>query len=82
MKHEVLAQAMVTDQQPISIIENSETIEKEKLKEVTKALGVTVEAIKNFQKRACLIISTLLMTIVLCMVHSMQIIALSVHWIK
>ncbi|MFH6958082.1 helix-turn-helix domain-containing protein [Flavobacterium aquidurense] len=50
MKQEALAQAMGTNQQAISIMENSETIEEEKLKEVAKALGVTVEAIKNFSE--------------------------------
>lgn len=50
MKQEALAQALGTSQQTISIIENSETIEDEKLAEVAKALGVTVEAIKNFSE--------------------------------
>jgi transcriptional regulator with XRE-family HTH domain len=50
MKQEALAQAMGTNQQAISIMENSETIEEEKLLEVAKALGVTVEAIKNFSE--------------------------------
>jgi hypothetical protein len=31
-------------------MENSENIDEEKLKEVAKALGVTVEAIKNFSE--------------------------------
>ncbi|RZJ51832.1 MAG: XRE family transcriptional regulator [Flavobacterium sp.] len=48
MKQEALAQALGTNQQAISAMENSETIDEEKLKEVAKALGVTVEAIKNF----------------------------------
>jgi transcriptional regulator with XRE-family HTH domain len=48
MKQEALAQALGTNQQAISAMENSETIEDEKLAEVAKALGVTVEAIKNF----------------------------------
>ena len=48
MKQEALAQALGTNQQAISIIENSETIDEEKLIEVAKALGVTAEAIKNF----------------------------------
>ncbi|MEO8535484.1 MAG: helix-turn-helix transcriptional regulator [Flavobacterium sp.] len=48
MKQEALAQALGTNQQAISAMENSETIEDEKLKEVAKALGVSVEAIKNF----------------------------------
>ncbi|MFP9100904.1 helix-turn-helix domain-containing protein [Flavobacterium sp. RHBU_24] len=50
MKQEALAQALGTSQQTISILENSETIEDEKLAEVAKALGVTVEAIKNFSE--------------------------------
>ena len=50
MKQEALAQAMGTNQQAVSIMENSETIDEEKLKEVAKALGVTVEAIKNFSE--------------------------------
>lgn len=50
MKQEALAQAMGTNQQAISIMENSETIEEEKLVEVAKALGVTPEAIKNFSE--------------------------------
>lgn len=50
MKQDALAQAMGTNQQAISIMENSETIEEEKLIEVAKALGVTPEAIKNFSE--------------------------------
>ncbi|QSB27100.1 helix-turn-helix domain-containing protein [Flavobacterium sp. CLA17] len=52
MKQEALAQALGTNQQAVSIIENSETIDEEKLIEVAKALGVTVEAIKNFSEEA------------------------------
>ncbi|MEO8533784.1 MAG: helix-turn-helix transcriptional regulator [Flavobacterium sp.] len=48
MKQEALAQALGTNQQAISAMENSETIDDEKLVEVAKALGVSVEAIKNF----------------------------------
>ncbi|PIF31212.1 DNA-binding XRE family transcriptional regulator [Flavobacterium sp. 9] len=48
MKQEALAQALGTNQQAISAIENSETIDDEKLIAVAKALGVSVEAIKNF----------------------------------
>jgi transcriptional regulator with XRE-family HTH domain len=48
MKQEALAQALGTNQQAVSIMENSEIIEEEKLMEVAKALGVSVEAIKNF----------------------------------
>ncbi|OXB05841.1 helix-turn-helix domain-containing protein [Flavobacterium pectinovorum] len=48
MKQEALAQALGTNQQAISVMENSETIDDEKLLEVAKALGVSAEAIKNF----------------------------------
>lgn len=50
MKQEALAQALGTNQQAISAMENSETIDEEKLIEVAKALGVTIEAIKNFSE--------------------------------
>lgn len=50
MKQEALAQALGTNQQAISAMENSENIDEEKLKEVAKALGVSVEAIKNFSE--------------------------------
>lgn len=52
MKQEALAQALGTNQQAVSIMENSETIEEEKLIEVAKALGVSVEAIKNFSEES------------------------------
>ncbi|BFM43192.1 helix-turn-helix transcriptional regulator [Flavobacterium sp. CFS9] len=52
MKQEALAQALGISQQSVSTIENSETIDEEKLKEVAKVLGVTVEAIKNFSEEA------------------------------
>jgi transcriptional regulator with XRE-family HTH domain len=48
MKQEALAQALGTSQQTVSTIENSENIDEERLIEVAKALGVSVEAIKNF----------------------------------
>jgi transcriptional regulator with XRE-family HTH domain len=54
MKQEALAQALGTNQQTISAMENSETIDEEKLIEIAKALGVTVEAIKNFSEEAVL----------------------------
>lgn len=54
MKQEALAQAMGTNQQTISILENSETIDDAKLEEVAKALGVSVEGIKNFSDEAVL----------------------------
>ena len=50
MKQEALAAALGTNQQAISAMENSETIDEDKLKEVAKALGVSVEAIKNFSE--------------------------------
>jgi transcriptional regulator with XRE-family HTH domain len=50
MKQEALATAIGVSQQSVSNIEASETIEEEKLTEVAKALGVTVEAIKNFSE--------------------------------
>jgi transcriptional regulator with XRE-family HTH domain len=52
MKQEALAQALGMSQQTVSAMENSETIDEEKLAEVAKALGVTVEAIKNFSEEA------------------------------
>ncbi|MCV2487198.1 helix-turn-helix transcriptional regulator [Flavobacterium sp. SH_e] len=54
MKQEALAQALGTNQQAISAMENSETIDDEKLVEVAKALGVSVEAIKNFSDEAAI----------------------------
>ncbi|TCN58667.1 XRE family transcriptional regulator [Flavobacterium circumlabens] len=54
MKQEALAQALGTNQQAVSIIESSETIDEDKLIEVAKALGVTAEAIKNFSEEAVL----------------------------
>ncbi|WP_281234134.1 helix-turn-helix domain-containing protein [Flavobacterium gelatinilyticum] len=48
MKQEALAQALGTNQQAVSIIENSENVDEEKLAQIAKALGVSVEAIKNF----------------------------------
>jgi transcriptional regulator with XRE-family HTH domain len=50
IKQEVLANAIGVSQQSVSNIEASEIIEEEKLEEVAKALGVTVEAIKNFSE--------------------------------
>jgi transcriptional regulator with XRE-family HTH domain len=48
MKQEALAQALGTNQQAVSAMENSENVDEERLIEVAKALGVSVEAIKNF----------------------------------
>ena len=52
MKQEALAQAIGTNQQAISGIESSENIDPAKLKEIAKALGVTVEAIENFSEES------------------------------
>ena len=52
MKQEALAQAIGTNQQTISAIENSETVDEQKLIEIAKALEVSVEAIKNFSEEA------------------------------
>lgn len=52
MKQEALAQAIGTNQQAISGIEQSETVDPAKLKEIAKALGVTVEAIENFTEES------------------------------
>ncbi|MBW1656212.1 helix-turn-helix domain-containing protein [Flavobacterium quisquiliarum] len=54
MKQEALAQALGTNQQAISAIENSETVDEKKLIEIAKALDVSVEAIKNFSEEAVL----------------------------
>ncbi|MBO9582638.1 MAG: helix-turn-helix transcriptional regulator [Flavobacterium sp.] len=50
MKQEALAQALGTSQQTISTIENSESIDDDRLAEIAKALGVTAEAIKSFSE--------------------------------
>lgn len=50
MKQEALATAIGVSQQSVSNIEASETIEDEKLTEVANALGVSIDAIKNFSE--------------------------------
>jgi len=52
MKQEALAQAIGSNQQAISIIESNESIDKVKLEQIAKALGVTVEAIENFSEES------------------------------
>ena len=52
MKQETLAEAMGISQQSISHLENSETVDAEKLQKVAEALGVTKEAIENFSEEA------------------------------
>jgi transcriptional regulator with XRE-family HTH domain len=54
MKQEALAQALGLSQQTVSAIENSETIDEEKLQAIAEILGVTVEGIKNFSEEAVL----------------------------
>jgi len=52
MKQEALAQAIGVSQQTISAIENSESVDEERLQEIAKALGVSAEAIKNFSEES------------------------------
>ena len=52
MKQEALAQAIGVSQQTISTIENSESVDDEKLEQIAEALGVSSEAIKNFTEEA------------------------------
>ncbi len=52
MKQEVLAIAMGVSQQTIPNIENSESIDEDKLLLIDQALGVTSEAIKNFSEES------------------------------
>ncbi|WP_281631698.1 helix-turn-helix transcriptional regulator [Flavobacterium luteolum] len=50
MKQEALAIAIGVSQQSVSNWEASETIEQEKLIEIAKALGVSIEAIESFSE--------------------------------
>lgn len=52
IKQDALAFAIGVSQQTISHIENSATVEEEKLQLIAKELGVSVEAIKNFSEEA------------------------------
>ena len=52
MKQEALAAELGMSQQSVSHLEQSETIEDEKLEKVAKALGVTKEGIANFSEEA------------------------------
>jgi transcriptional regulator with XRE-family HTH domain len=54
LKQEALAQALGTNQQAISAIENSEMVEEEKLKAIAEVLGVSIEEIKNFSEEVVL----------------------------
>ncbi|MFD1602617.1 helix-turn-helix domain-containing protein [Flavobacterium artemisiae] len=52
MKQEALAMAIGLSQQTVSNIESSENVDSEKLTEIAKALGVTIEAIENFSEES------------------------------
>lgn len=50
IKQDALAFAIGVSQQTISHIENSETVDEEKLQLIAKELGMSVEAIRNFSE--------------------------------
>ncbi|MDL5514588.1 helix-turn-helix transcriptional regulator [Arenibacter sp. M-2] len=50
LKQEALAMELGISQQSVSLMEQSETIEEDKLEHVAKVLGVTREAIENFSE--------------------------------
>jgi transcriptional regulator with XRE-family HTH domain len=50
MKQGTLAEELGISQQAVSKIEQSETIEDDKLEQIAKVLGVTKEAIENFSE--------------------------------
>ena len=52
MKQEALAIELGISQQSVSHLEQSETVEAEKLEQVAKVLGVTPQAIKNYSDEA------------------------------
>lgn len=52
MKQETLAELLNVSQQKVSLLENSETLEDDKLLPVAQALEVSVEALKNFSDEA------------------------------
>jgi len=52
MKQETLATLLNVTQGAVSRMEQSENIDDEKLKSIAEALGVTIEAIKNFDEQA------------------------------
>ncbi|MBS7255077.1 helix-turn-helix domain-containing protein [Flavobacterium branchiicola] len=54
MKQEALAQALGLSQQAVSAIENSETIDEERLQAIAEVLGVSAEGIKNFSEEVVL----------------------------
>lgn len=52
MKQEALAFAIGVSQQTVSNMENSETIEEDKLQAIAEVLGVSADVIKNFSDEA------------------------------
>ncbi|NUY80534.1 helix-turn-helix transcriptional regulator [Flavobacterium sp. MAH-1] len=50
MKQEALAQALGISQQSVSVLENSEEIDDNRLAGIAEALGVSVEALRNFSE--------------------------------
>lgn len=50
IKQEYLASELGISQQSVSKLEQSETIEEDKLQQIAQVLGVTTEAIKNFSE--------------------------------
>ncbi|WP_111309755.1 MULTISPECIES: helix-turn-helix domain-containing protein [Flavobacteriaceae] len=52
MKQETLAEELGISQQAVSKIEQSETIEDDKLEQIANVLGVTKEGIENFSDEA------------------------------
>jgi len=52
LKQEALASALGISQQAVSKLESSEEVDDERLKRVAEALGVTPEAIHNFNEEA------------------------------
>ena len=52
MKQETLAELLSVSQQKVSLLENSETLEDDKLIPVAQALEISVEALKNFSEDA------------------------------
>ena len=54
MKQETLATELGISQQSVSNIEQSETIEEERLEQIAKILGVTKEGIENFSEESVL----------------------------
>ncbi|UJH92080.1 helix-turn-helix domain-containing protein [Antarcticibacterium sp. 1MA-6-2] len=52
MKQETLAEELGISQQSVSHLEQSETVEEEKLEKIAKVLGVTKEVIEKFSEEA------------------------------